>query len=68
MMLYSHMLSPKVVTKQEILWFVLQLFDPLGYMLPVAIKSRIFLQDIWRTQLGWDDILPIEFVNMRMPI
>ena len=64
MMLYGHMPSPKVVTEREILRCVLKLFDPLGYMLPVTIKSRIFHQDIWRTQLGWDDILTIEFVNI----
>ena len=53
-----------VITKREILWCVSQLFDPLEYMLRVAIRSQIFLQDIWRTQLGWDDVLPIEFVNI----
>ena len=64
MRLYGHMSSPEVVTKREILRCVSQLFDPLGYMLLVTIRSRLFLQDIWRTQLGWDDILPIEFVNI----
>ena len=33
-------------------------------MLPVTIRSRIFLQDIWRAKVGWDGILPTEFVNI----
>ena len=63
-MLHGHVSSPKIVTKREILRCVSQLFDPLGYMLPVTIRSRIFLQDIWRIKVGWDDVLPMEFVDI----
>ena len=52
MHLIGHLLSPKIITKQEMLRCISQLFDPLGYMLPVTIRSRIFLQEIWRTQSG----------------
>ena len=64
MKLHGFMSSPKIVTKREILRCISQLLDPLGYMLPVTIRSRIFLQDIWRAKVGWDEILPTEFVNI----
>ena len=51
MKLHGLMSSPKIVTKREILRCISQLFDPLGYMLPVTIRSRIFLQDIWRAKV-----------------
>ena len=34
--------SSKDITKRGILQCISQLFDPLGYMLPVTIRSRIF--------------------------
>ena len=64
MHLFGHLLSPKIITKREILRCISQLFDPLRYMLPVTIRSRIFFQEIWRTLSGWDDMLPVEFVNL----
>ena len=61
--LYGHISTPTIVTKREILRCVSQLFDPLGYMLPVTIRARIFLQDIWRSKFDWDTILPREFAD-----
>ena len=64
MHLMGKLSSPTNITKREILRCISQLFDPLGYVLPVTIRSRIFLQDIWRTHVEWDDILPAEFVDL----
>ena len=55
---------PKGVTKREILSCISRIFDPLGYMLPVTIKSRILLQEIWRTKVDWDDNLSTEFMKL----
>ena len=30
-------------------------------MLPITIKARVFLQEIWRTKVSWDEELPVEF-------
>ena len=57
-------LPPKRVTKREILRCISRIFDPLGYMLPVTIKSRIFLQEIWRIKVDWDDNLSTEFMKL----
>ena len=52
------------ITKREILKCISQLFDPLGYMLPVTIRSRMLLQEVWRTRVSWDDRLSVEFVDL----
>ena len=52
------------ITKCEILKCISQLFDPLGYMLPVTIRSRMLLQEVWRTRVSWDDRLSVEFVDL----
>ena len=35
-----------------------QLWDPIGLVLPVAIKFRIDPQELWSLGYKWDDILP----------
>jgi Arc/MetJ-type ribon-helix-helix transcriptional regulator len=45
----------KVPTKREVLKTAMSLYDPLGFLVPVTIKSKIFLQQIWRSGIGWDD-------------
>ena len=34
-------------TKRKVLSIVAQIFDPLGLFLPVIVKSRIFIQNLW---------------------
>lgn len=33
-------------------------YDPLGFTLPVTMRSRLFVQGIWREKYGWDEALP----------
>lgn len=47
-----------VLTKRRCLGLVGQLWDPIGLVLPVAIKFRIDLQGLWSSGYSWDDILP----------
>ena len=47
-----------VLTKRRCLGLVGQLWDPIGLVLPVAIKFRIDLQELWSLGYKWDDILP----------
>ena len=62
--LMGHISSPGKLTKREILRNISQVFDPCGYMLPVTIRSRIFLQEIWRIKVSWDEQLPVEFTQL----
>jgi len=36
------------------------LFDPAGWLAPFIIRSKMFMQEIWLQNLGWDDKLPTE--------
>lgn len=45
-------------TKRSALSRVAQLFDPLGWLAPVTIVGKIFIQNLWKSQIGWDDPLP----------
>lgn len=45
-------------TKRSILSMIAKLFDPLGWVTPVIISAKIFMQTLWRLHLDWDDDLP----------
>lgn len=51
--------SPKV-TKRSVLSDVATIYDPLGWLSPVVIVAKMFLQRLWLLGLGWDDELPNE--------
>ncbi|XP_045455994.1 uncharacterized protein LOC123665778 [Melitaea cinxia] len=47
------------VTKRSILSDVARLFDPFGWLSPVVITAKIWIQKLWLCNLGWDDKLPL---------
>lgn len=49
---------PTVMSKRSILSDIYNVFDPLGLLTPVLIKGKIFLQQLWSMNLGWDSTLP----------
>lgn len=53
-----HMTLPTSITKRTILQYINAIFDPLGWISPVILHKRLFLQTLWREQLRWDDPLP----------
>lgn len=46
------------VTKRTVISKVAQLFDPLGWIAPVVIRGKIFLQELWKSGLNWDEPIP----------
>ena len=46
------------LTKRRCLGLIGQLWGPIGLMLPVAIKFRVDLQELWSSGYDWDEILP----------
>ncbi|XP_046615350.1 uncharacterized protein LOC124302827 [Neodiprion virginianus] len=38
--------------------YVAQIFDPLGWIAPVVVRGKIFIQELWSAGLNWDDPLP----------
>ena len=49
--------QPDDLTKRRCLGLVRQLWDPIGLVLPVVIKFRVDLQELWSSGYGWDDML-----------
>lgn len=51
------------LTKRIILSDLNRIFDPLGFLAPVLIRGKIFLQQLWATKLDWDSKLSQEIEN-----
>ncbi|XP_043502762.1 uncharacterized protein LOC122524512 [Polistes fuscatus] len=41
-------------TKRTALSAISRIFDPLGFLSPIVIKAKIFLQQLWLSRLDWD--------------
>ena len=49
--------------KRKVLVLISSLFDPLGWLSPLSIRGRIFLQTLWKNKVGWDQELPEQLVS-----
>ncbi|XP_029163786.1 uncharacterized protein LOC114935214 [Nylanderia fulva] len=45
-------------TKRTVLSETARLFDPMGWLAPVVIRAKIFIQSTWLQGLDWDTPLP----------
>lgn len=52
-----------VVTKRLILSIVNQVFDPIGFLCPILMKSKKILQQTWLVKRGWDEVLEEELIS-----
>ena len=46
-----------VPTKREFLSIIMSIFDPLGFLTPFTLESRILIQNVWISKIGWDEKL-----------
>ena len=44
-------------TKKAIVGLVGRFCDPLSFLFPVVTPFKIFLQDLFKTQVSWDDLI-----------
>ena len=51
-------------TKRKILSLVSSVFDPLGWVSPLTVRRKIFLQALWKEKVGWDQTLNAEQVKV----
>ena len=35
----------------------MSIFDPLGFLTPYTIRSRILMREVWQSGIGWDDLI-----------
>nr|XP_029733686.1 uncharacterized protein LOC115269273 [Aedes albopictus] len=47
-----------VNTKRQLLSDSSRLFDPYGWLFPVMVKIKILFQQLWLSDVSWDDPLP----------
>ncbi|XP_072948365.1 uncharacterized protein [Epargyreus clarus] len=46
------------VTKRRVISDIARLYDPLGWIAPVIITAKVFIQRLWLSGIGWDEELP----------
>ena len=51
-------------TKHKVLSLVSSIFDPLGWVSPLTVRGKIFLQTLWKEKMGWDQTLNTEQVKV----
>ena len=54
----SYLTTMETPTKREVLSQISSLYDPLGLLAPVHVKAKIFMQELWKANLGRDDPIP----------
>jgi len=52
------------ITKRSILSYVSRIFDPLGLVLPIIIKAKLLIKELWLAKAGWDDPVKPEIQNI----
>ena len=51
-------LVEKSFDKKEVMSKISTLFDPLGFVMPFAVTTKILMQEVWISGIDWDDQLP----------
>ncbi|EPB69630.1 Pao retrotransposon peptidase [Ancylostoma ceylanicum] len=51
------------VTKRTVASTIASIYDPMGWMLPLVHKAKIFLQSLWKDQLDWDAKLSVDRIT-----
>ena len=51
-------------TKHKILSLVSSVYDPLGWVSPLTVRGKIFLQTLWKEKMGWDQTLNTEQIKV----
>ena len=46
-----------VTSKREALQSISRIYDPLGFFSPVTLNGKLFLQELWKNELDWDETL-----------
>nr|XP_034836272.1 uncharacterized protein LOC117992671 [Maniola hyperantus] len=55
--------SNQLCTKRNILSELARIFDPLGFLSPLTIKAKCFLQRLWILGTSWDEMPPEEVIS-----
>jgi len=50
-------------TKRQILSNIAKLFDPLGWAIPIVIRAKILMQQLWASKCDWDETVPTKILE-----
>lgn len=50
----NHLIQIKISNKREILKVIASIFDPCGFVAPLLLPSKLFLQSTWKDKIKWD--------------
>ncbi|PAV78070.1 hypothetical protein WR25_09266 [Diploscapter pachys] len=48
------------LTKRELSSSIASIFDPMGWLTPITLPVKLFLQKLWTQNLDWDEVLPAD--------
>lgn len=51
------------ITKRQVLADVARLYDPEGWIAPVVVNAKKFIQTLWKSGLSWDHCLPDDILR-----
>ncbi|XP_063834411.1 uncharacterized protein LOC135083637 [Ostrinia nubilalis] len=60
---YTHLEMNPACTKRIVLSSVARIYDPLGWLTPVVLLAKMFIQELWRLQLDWDEPVSTEMLQ-----
>ena len=49
--------SCPVATKREALQSISRIYDPLGFFSPVTLNGKLFIRELWKQEVDWDETL-----------
>ena len=55
-------------TKRQILAQISKVFDPLGLFLPVSLRGKLLMREIWKSEVGWDSEVSNENIKMWLKL
>lgn len=59
---------PELWSKRTVLSVIAKFFDPLGFLTPIHVEAKVFMQELWTLGLKWDTPLPPQQLSRWLSI
>ena len=46
-------------TKRELVSLMAKVYYPLGLLSSLTVQSKVLVEELWKDQYGWDEVLPV---------